>query len=307
MSKPDKKESVDIITESVQMASKIKNAANAAALQTVTALLKEDLEKIKLNENDEFNSQPDYPGDYDQDGGQKRVAGPGDSLEDEGKGPAIIEDENPEDGNIKLEGEDEEDEKKDKKKEEAVTEGDMNTDDDEKDLDLDLKKEDVNENEFSEADEEDDKKKKEEAVTEGELKTENAKLRKQIASLKTENAKVNKALKFVYSKLQETALINQRIAFSNDIFTKYPQLTTESKRNILDSFDRAKTADQIKTVYETTVNVIKTKVGNKKKSPMVTEAQKIAEAAQKNKTKVNDNNLNETYNHFANLAGLNDQ
>ena len=92
----------NLIEESVTLVSEIKKAATQKAMESFTNLiLKSDAAELL---SEELNLEPNQPSGYDQDGKQKRLSGVGDSLEDKGDGPAIIEGDEPDaDAKLKLE------------------------------------------------------------------------------------------------------------------------------------------------------------------------------------------------------------
>ncbi len=304
-----------IIEESLDAVKKLKASAKNAAFESLkNDLLKEEVAN-ELNEgkNDGVSTGNDQPSGFDKEGaGQKRIQGVGDSLESEGDGPAIIEGDEPDsDAEMKLEDDEEEKkEKEDMDEAEDEKKKDKEPDDDEDDLDLDLnavvaemedgeKEAEKKEKEAkNEAEDEKEKKDKEE----DELKKENIQLRKENAKLKVENANYSKALKLTTAKMNEATLVNQKMAYISDIFGKYPSLKVENKKKIMNKFDNAKTLKEAKNVYQIYTEALKD-FKSTSKSTKLTEAKKIVEAANKNTNK-NTELINENYNHFAKLAGI---
>src|ERR1035441_609726 len=223
----------NLIEESVKTASAMKSEAKKAALKVFTdVVLKEDIQNILKEEG--LNLGPDQPSGYDQDGKQKRVSGVGDSLEDKGDGPAIIEGDDPPDGKIKLEGDPLSNVNLDGKEK-----NEPNSDDDD-DLNLDLEsvfaeddekeKEDKKKKDESVEDKEkEDKEKKNEGVEDKEkekkaedkeketMKNEAIQLKKTIAKLKTENLQLTKTLQLINNKMNEANLINTKMGYIQGI------------------------------------------------------------------------------------------
>jgi len=305
----------NLVEESVKLAKKLTEASNKTALNFITNIVKEGL-VASLNEDLSFDAGG-TPSGFDIDGKQKRLKGVGDSLENKGDGPAIIEgDEPPAEATLALEVDDDEKEGEEDEKEEneamqmppaAAPKANDKQDGEDDDLDLDLN------STFSE-EKEDEKEKKDDKDDEKKdnpfLKKENVSLKKQLAQLKKENTSLFKSLQFVKSKLEETALINQKMGYMNSIFSAYPQMSAQNKKKIAENFDKCNTITNVNLVYETVVNFLKT--NSKRQSvtaPITTRAKQIVEAAQKNQTVAKNEQasaINEQYDRMSQMAGLND-
>jgi len=309
-----------VIEESFDAVKRMKASAKNAAFESLkNDLLKEDiLSDLNEGKNDGVSTGNDQPSGFDKEGsGQKRIQGVGDSLENEGDGPAIIEGDEPDsDAEMKLE-DDSEEEKKDKEDmDEAEDEEgkekkkDKESDDDEDDLDLDLnavvaemedgekEAEKKDKEAKNEAEDEEEKKDKED----DKVKKENLQLKKENAKLKVENTNLSKALKFATTKINEATLVNQKMAYISDIFGKYPSLKVENKKRIMNKFDNAKTLKEAKNVYQIYTEALK-EFKSTNKSTKLTEAKKIFNAANKNTNKSAEL-IQENYDQFAKLAGI---
>lgn len=291
----------DVINESVNFAQRLKSSAEKSVLETFSNLVAEDV-KLSLSESLEpFPTKPDYPGDYDQDGGQKRIDGAGDSLEDKGDGPDIIEGDEPDESGATMSTE--KDPVTAKNAHDSIAEmDDLNLDlpgddemgGDEKDMNME------SDLSVENKDEEDKDEKKDDKVVK-----ENASLKKVIAQLKVENAKLKKGINLITRKLEETALINTKMASMNRIFTSYPSLSIGNKKKIAESIDKAKDINQIKVIVETVNAVMKNQ--KSKKSDLdgsTTRAKQIVEAAKKNKQEIITEGTKENFNRFQQLAGI---
>ena len=126
-------------------------------------------------------------------------------------------------------------ETEDDEEEKPVTEG-------EEDIDIDL----------------DDDEDKEEEIKEG---------KKQIRSLTKKLQESISVITKLRKSLNETNLLNARLSYATQIFTKYGTLNDKQKLAIIDKFDEAETVKECKLVYSTLVESIKsrTKVPNQVK------------------------------------------
>ena len=307
-----------IIDESIEAVKRMKASAKNAAYETLkNDILKEDiLADLHEGKNDGVSTGNDQPSNFDPEGGQKRIKGVGSSLENEGDGPAIIEDEEPEvDSTLQLEKDEDEKDEKVEEGEEGEEgkedEEDKKKSDDEDDLDLDLNSvvEELDDNPFTKKNDEKPEMKKESEEEEKEkekevekIKKENFNLKKENAKLKVENSNLSKALKFATNKINEATLINQKMAYISDILSKYPGLKVESKKKIMNKFDSASTLKEAKNVYQIYIEALK-EVKPSSNSNKLTEAKKIVSAANKNTLK-NSELMIETYNTFAKQAGI---
>jgi flagellar biosynthesis/type III secretory pathway chaperone len=83
-----------------------------------------------------------------------------------------------------------------------------------------------------------------------------------------ELAEAIKVIKFLKSKLNEVNLLNAKLLFSNKLFRNYP-LSEGQKMKVIENFDRARTVREVKLVYGTISESLKTP---KTKRPMVKES-----------------------------------
>lgn len=301
----------DLIEESVKFANTIKSSANKAALNTFSQLIAEEV-KQNLTESDEpFPTEPDQPSGYDAEGGQKRIEGTGDRVDDKGAGPDIIEGDVPDEGGATM-GKEDDAVKADNAKKSIAEMDDLNLDlpgeegeEGEKDMNMESASLSVE----SDDNDEDDKKDMKEGDEKDEKKDdkvvkENKMLKKAIATLKTENAQLKKGVVTLRKALQETALINAKMDYVSKVSAQFPTLSANTKKKVFENIDKAKSLAQAKSIYETVTSVIKE---NLKKTPNKTvseRAKQIVESAQKNKKSVEQNSLNENYNYMTKLAGI---
>jgi len=305
------KDTNKVIEESLEAVKRMKQSAKNAAYEALkNDLLKEDiLADLNEGKNDGVSTGGDQPSGFDKEGsGQKRIVGVGDSLESEGDGPAIIEGDEPDaDAEMKLEDDTEDEKKDDMDEAEDEEKKDKESDDDEDDLDLDLNTV-VAEMEDDEEKEKEEKKpavkesEEEEKKVDDKVKKENVNLKKENAKLKLENSNLSKALKLTTQKANEATLVNQKMTYISDIFSKYPALKVENKRKIMNKFDNAKTLREAKDVYQIYVEALR-EFKSTNKSNKLTEARKIVNAANKNMSK-NSELIQENYNEFAKMAGI---
>lgn len=312
MAEKKQKTSADLVNESVEFASRLKKSAENSALATFSNLIAEDV-KLSLTESLEpFGSQPDHPAGYDMDGGQKRIEGSGESFEDKGDGPDIIEGDSPDESGATM-----------STKQDAVkADNAMKSIAEMDDLNLDLPGGEGGEDgqdmnmegsELSvESDDEDadDKKKdvkegeEEKEIEKEKFVKENKILKQQLAKLKTENAKLQKGLSFVKARLEETALINQKMDAMSKIFSNFPAITPANKRKIAESINKATSFVQVKTIFDTVVPVLKEHYSKKPADQVSTRAKQIVESAKKNQDNMLNEGTKENYSRFQKLAGL---
>lgn len=313
MAEKKQKTATDLVNESVEFASRLKKSAENSALATFSNLIAEDV-KLSLTESLEpFGTQPDHPSGYDMDGGQKRIEGSGESLEDKGDGPDIIEGDSPDEGGATMST------KKDAVKADNAMKSIAEMDD----LNLDLPggeggeeedKQDMNmesselsvENDDEDADDKKDIKEGEDKKDDEKEKfvKENKVLKQQLAKLKTENAKLQKGLSFVKARLEETALINQKMDAMSKIFSNFPSITPSNKRKIAESINKATSFTQVKTIFDTVVPVLKEHYSKKPADAVSTRAKQIVESAKKNQDNLLNEGTKENYSRFQKLAGL---
>jgi len=294
----------DIINESVEIVDAIKQSARKSIVETFANLTKED---IKNTLKEAVSTGNDQPSGYDEDGRQKKVSGVGGSLEDKGDGPAIKEGDEPPNAEIKLELDE-------------MDEADManmpatppaapvkpqptvKKDEPEDDLDLDLNSI-IPDDEKDEKDEKDAKKEEKEPE---EKEDENKNLKKEVTKLKTENRNLVNTLNTLKESLKEVSLINKKLACISNIFENFPTLKIKNKRYVVEQFDKAKSADQVKFVYDTIKSTLKENIGKTTDSATKI-AKQITESANRNFDSTIKNSagmLNEDVKRFQTLAGI---
>lgn len=84
-------------------------------------------------------------------------------------------------------------------------------------------------------------------------------LNEEIKKLKKQNAEYKSALTLFKEKLNEVAIFNANLAYSNKLFTEH-STTKQEKLNVLERFDKAKSLSESKLLY----NTIKDELSNKK-------------------------------------------
>lgn len=100
--------------------------------------------------------------------------------------------------------------------------------------------------------EEDEEEKVDEAKDDKELEEANSKLREAYA-----------VIKFLRSKINEVNLLNSKLLFSNKIFKKH-SLTENQKLTVIENFDRASSLREVKLVYATLSEALKSAKTNLK-------------------------------------------
>jgi hypothetical protein len=88
------------------------------------------------------------------------------------------------------------------------------------------------------------------------------------AETEKELAEAIKVIKFLKSKINEVNLLNAKLLFSNKLFRNYP-LSESQKVKVIENFDRARTVREVKLVYGTISESLKSA---KTKRPMVKES-----------------------------------
>ena len=296
------KTSTDLINESVEFVKKLKQSAHQSAMSSFANLVKEELTK-DINESMEpFSTEPDQPSNYDMEGGQKRIDGPGDAIEDKGEGEDIIEGDTPDESGAtmsKVDGKVTAKNAHDTIAEMDDLDLDLKGDDDEEDMNMDMKVE-----------TEDEDKKKKEKVDETEdaekekMVKENNSLKKMIATLKTENAKLKKGLSVITKHLDETALINSKMTYVNKINSDFPNLSVSTKKKVYENIQKSKNMNEAKMVFETMVAVLKEKYKASANTNVTTRSKQIVEAARKNNENLMNEGINSQFNRMEKLAGL---
>lgn len=296
----------DLIEESVRFANQIKSSANKAALNTFSALIAEDVKQNLTESEESFPTQPDQPSGYDQEGGQKRIEGTGDRVDDKGAGPDIIEGDVSDESGATM-GKDDDSVTADNAHDTIAEMDDLNLDmpgdegDEGEEGQKDMNMEGA-ELSVEQEDEEKDEKKKEKK--DDEIVKEVKSLRKAVASLKTENANLKKGVITLRKALQETALINAKMDYVSKVNASFPTLSANTKKKVFENIDKATSLAQAKSIYETVTSVIKENLKKNPNKGVGERAKQIVESAQKNKKNVEQNSLNENYNRMTVLAGM---
>ena len=88
------------------------------------------------------------------------------------------------------------------------------------------------------------------------------------AEAEKELAEAIKVIKFLKAKINEVNLLNAKLLFSNKLFRNYP-LSESQKVKVIENFDRARTVREVKLVYGTISESLKSA---KTKRPIVKES-----------------------------------
>ena len=88
------------------------------------------------------------------------------------------------------------------------------------------------------------------------------------AETEKELAEAIRVIKFLKAKINEVNLLNAKLLFSNKLFRNYP-LSESQKVKVIENFDRARTVREVKLVYGTISESLKTA---KTKRPIVKES-----------------------------------
>ena len=88
------------------------------------------------------------------------------------------------------------------------------------------------------------------------------------AETEKELAEAIRVIKFLKSKINEVNLLNAKLLFSNKLFRNYP-LSESQKVKVIENFDRARTVREVKLVYGTISESLKSTKTNR---PMVKES-----------------------------------
>jgi len=88
------------------------------------------------------------------------------------------------------------------------------------------------------------------------------------AETEKELAEAIRVIKFLKSKINEVNLLNAKLLFSNKLFRNYP-LSESQKVKVIENFDRARTVREVKLVYGTISESLKS---TRTKRPMVRES-----------------------------------
>jgi hypothetical protein len=76
-------------------------------------------------------------------------------------------------------------------------------------------------------------------------------------ALVAKNAKLTEMVKQLASKIHDVNLFNSKVLHVNRLMNKHARLTSEQKKVVLESIDKAKSIQQVKVVYEAIDNSIK--------------------------------------------------
>lgn len=259
----------DLVKEAYDQMDAMKEAAMSTAKNVLVEAMSTDLKAaVSQAMSDQLSEESDQPADYHagkkgQALGSDRVGeeipakgDTGDSLEDEGDGPAIIEtgieeiedmddiefDEDELDDEL-----DDEDDFDDEDVEEMKYEMDFDDDEDEEvievveDEEMDFDDDEIEEEYIGDDDEEEVEM---EAST---VRTESA-LRRQVKKLRRENKRYERALVGVKNQMDEVNLFNARLAAATDLMRKV-SLTKTQKERVVEHFDRAKTIGEVKRTH----------------------------------------------------------
>lgn len=300
----------DIVEEAVQAARKVKSSAFELARETLAEAMAPTMKKIvSENINEELGGSGDPPGNYDEDGEQKRigdnqaaVGDTGEDLSDEGDGPAVIEaslDEEDweEEGEEEIDFEEDVDDELDLGDENDIeVDTDMDVDDDDdvieivEDDDEDIESIDDEEEEIVVDDEEeiDDL---ENIEMEASLKRE-TKLKKENNVLAKRCKKLETAVTSLKDKFNEVNLFNARLAGATKLMREVT-LTDREKNRLVNKFDECESVNEVRRVYSALREAYRTSSKNRSKAP-------------KKSIKPVNNTLNENteYGRMQELAGI---
>ena len=192
------------------------------------------------------------------------------------------------------EGEDDDkDDEDDKVKEEIVTEKDEKDDDDDKDEMKEQSKSsgigggDNKVNKASASDEEDPGKGKDKPMS------------NESVELKAELKEYKEAVSFLREKLHEVNILNAKLLYTNRLFKEFV-LSNDQKMKIVETFDRAQTAREIKLVYSTLAESFK---GGTVKKTRVQESASVKSGTTKPTKKIITEE-SEVASRFKKLAGI---
>lgn len=300
----------DIVEEAVQAARKVKSSAFELAREALAEAMAPTMKKIvSENINEELGGGGDPPGNYDEDGEQKRmgdnqpvVGDTGDDLSDEGDGPAVIEaslDEEDweEEGEEEMDFEEEPDDDLDLGDENDI---DVDTDMDVEDEDDVIEIVEDDDEEFEDidgvedeiiGDEEEEIDSLENTEMEASLKRE-TKLKKENSILTKRCKKLETAVNSLKDKFNEVNLFNARLAGATKLMREVT-LTNKEKNRLIGKFDECESVNEVRRVFSALREAYRTSGRARSKAP-------------KKSIKSVNNTLNENteYGRLQELAGI---
>ena len=253
----------NIIQEAVTEVKKMRDASLQSAKKELAEAMTPVLQRLTSRRvNEELGAGGDPPGNYDEDGEQKRlgdnepvVGDTGEDMSDDGDGPAIIEmdfedgEEDFVDEEEEMDFEEEDDSELDLGFDEEAPADDMGMDDEEDVIEI---VEDDMEDDLDDGDDLDmgiDVDIEPEPEEEEEkFAMENKKLRIANRKLALENRKFARALTEMTSKVKEINLFNARLSGFNKLQSEVT-LTKGEKNNLINRFDECESVGEVKKMY----------------------------------------------------------
>lgn len=112
-------------------------------------------------------------------------------------------------------------------------------------------------------------------------------IRKQNSKLKKQLSEYEKTVNYLRSELKEINLLNTKLLHTTKIFKNF-DVNSKNRKEIIETFDRAKTPREVKLIYATLYEAYKTKVNNIKKDASLKSITEVTNSAstQVNKTTV---------------------
>ena len=278
----------DIVEEAVQAARKVKSSAFELARETLAEAMAPTMKKIvSENINEELGGGGDPPGNYDEDGEQKRigdnqaaVGDTGEDLSDEGDGPAVIEaslDEEDweEEGEEEIDYEEEGDDELDLGDENDIEVGtDMDVDDEDDVIEIVEDDDEIDDIDDVEdeivVDDEDEIDTLENADVENtemeaSLKRE-TKLKKENSVLAKRCKKLETAVTSLKDKFNEVNLFNARLAGATKLMREVT-LTEREKGRLISKFDECESVNEVRRVYSALREAYRTSDKMRTKTP----------------------------------------
>jgi len=255
----------DALEEAVDKVRAMRKAALETAKTTLVNSMAGDLRTIVNEATQKVNEDldPEDP-EYDEAGEQERVGDEVDSVDDidnddvndEGEGPAIVEDEDLEDEEddeetdydevdeddeeVDFEIEDDDDEMEECGMDEDE-EIDLELDDEDEEIDLELDDDD-------EEDEEDLEEVKKEGLSINKIKRENRNLKSNYNRVVKENKRYEKAIEYLKNRIDEVNVFNAKLGALVDLNNKVP-LTRNEKVRVAKRFDECTTVREVKRLH----------------------------------------------------------
>ena len=202
-----------------------------------------------------------------------------------------------------------------KELETEITEGEHDDEDDKKDESVEESKEEVDEDIVTEEDDEDEDKGKtdEQSTSSGigkgtgvkmasssdEEDPGKGKIKESVEDIKAELKEYKEAVSFLREKLHEVNILNAKLLYTNRLFKEYV-LSNDQKMKIVETFDRAQTAREIKLVYSTLAESFK---GGSLKKTRVQESASVKTGTTKPTKKIITEE-SEVASRFKKLAGI---